>query len=81
MLQLYADYAEPQPEQASLFEFGAPLDRSPRVPFAVGSCLNHAWLSQELSILFHFMLGSLQACQEDTNCNHAKFGVPQMRFS
>ena len=40
------------PEQASLFRSGVPLDWPFRGPFAAEPCRNHAWLSQELSILF-----------------------------
>ena len=38
------------------------------VPFAMGFCLNHAWLSQEFSILFHSILLCLPRGKQKAFC-------------
>ena len=58
------------PEQASLFRSGVPLD-SPRGPFAMGSCLDHAWLSQELSILLCAILSTGNIWQSNISLEKA----------
>ena len=53
------------PEQAGLVRSGVPLDSPLEAhnAFAVGFCLNHAWLSQELSVLILLFASAAAALQ------------------
>ena len=65
------------PEQASLFRSGVPLNSPLEGHLLWDLASNHAWLSQELSILFYFTeLHDL--CYHEVPKECAIYGLPTM---